>query len=1507
MKVYFQNSTRMSPPLRQCYQVVFGLWLALSGLLVAADQRPNVVVIMTDNHGAWTLGCYGNQDIRTPHIDRLAREGTLFSRAFASNPVCSPTRATFLTGLLPSQHGVHCFLRGGRLQVGPEARNTLADFTSLPEVLNDVGYSCGLVGKWHLGDNLQPQEKLDDYWITMPHGGTSTFYGAQIIENGKLRTEPKYLTDLWTEHAVNFIEQSKDADRPFFLFLSYNGPYALGRLLLREGRNRHAAYYADKELPSFPREPTHPWQFSNRDFINNPAAIRRVATEVSGVDDGVGQVMGTLAKYGLDDNTIVIFLGDQGWEGGHGGFFGMGDHTRPLTARDGMLRIPMIWRHPGKVPGGQESDLMVANYDVLPTLLSYLNLGDKMPAEPKSPGRDFAALLHGQAVDTWNDEVFYDFENTRAIRTANWKYIHRHPNGPHELYDLSGDRQEQNNLVQNERHAARRVELKQRLDGFYDRYANPKYDLWRDGGSQTVLFQGIDEELAQLETVEPPALEAGFVVPDIQVPEGYTVELAAGPPLVKHPMMAAFDDRGRLFIAGAAGLNLRTADLEEQLPNYIRMIEDTDGDGRFDRSTIFADKMTLPQGALWHNGALYVASPPNIWRLEDTDDDGVADRREILVDQFGYSGNAASVHGCFLGPDGRIYWCDGRHGHEFRDTNGKVTSKRQGSYIFSCQPDGSDVRIHCGGGMDNPVEVDFTDEGEVLGTVNILYSRPRDDCLVHWLYGGAYPHSERVLGEFQRTGDLLGPVHSFGHVAVSGMTRYRSGVLDRGFRDDIFVTIFNAGKVMRCELEREGATFLANQREFLSCSSRDFHPTDVLEDADGSLLVIDTGGWFTQGCPTSQIAKPDIKGAIYRIRRTGMTTLVDPRGQQIDWQNQTDNQLTALLNDTRFKVRERAIGECAQRGDAIVGALDRTLLRDGRQRRNAVWALTRIGTEQAQAVVRKALGDSLTSVRQAACRSIATNPDPQAVQQLCQLVRDDEPAVRREAAKALGRIGDSRSARVLLTALERNVDRAEEHALIYALIEIDHPDATSAGLSSEVAKVRRAALIALDQMEGGQLTSDIVAPLLEADDPALRSAALEIFGRRPHWSPVAATVLERCLESPEALEQRASLVQSLAATFIHQAAVAELVGRALAQTNNPQTRQELLLAAIRDGQSPPLHKSWIGPLERLLDADDGRLLEQTISAVSSIKTDHFNELLKRIGADTARPALIRVAALESVSGGGSGIGEAAFDLLTELLASESAPVTSARAAQMIGRSSLASGQLCELASFLETAGPLELRELIKPYQRTQDSKASAAFLDAMASSRGLLSLAIHEFSDVIKRYPPELLEIANPLLDRITQQEQQQQARLEQLLPLIKNGDARRGHTVFMAEKAKCKVCHRSGKEGGAIGPDLSRIGRIRNSRDLLEAVVFPSSSLVREYEPYNVVTTDGKLLSGLIVRETETVIYLQQQVGEPLAIPREEIEEISPSTVSIMPKGLDQALSEAELADVIAYLLSLK
>jgi arylsulfatase A-like enzyme len=445
-----------------------------------AASRPNVVLIMTDNQSPWSLGCYGNPEIRTQHIDQLAAQGVRFTRCFSSNAVCSPTRATWLTGLMPSQHGVHCYLGAKGAQTGPTAYNTIGEFRTLPKVLSESGYACGLVGKWHLGDNLHPQEGFR-YWVTMPHGHTTTFYDAEVIENGQVRSEPGYLTDFWTEHALRFLQETKD--RPFFLFLAFNGPYGLSPTHAEPAQNRFAALYADQPMLSFPREPVHSWLRAMRTYVNNPIPMRRYAAEISAVDDGVGRVMEALRQRGLDQNTVVIFTADQGLCGGHHGMWGMADHSHPMHTYDETCHVPLIFRHPPQIPAGRSCDLMVSNYDFYSTLLQYLGLADRIPEFPKSPGRDYSSVLRGRQMD-WENVIYYEFEASRMIRTADWKYTRRFPAGPDELYDLKHDPGEKTNLAGNPEFAPKQKELAGRLTAFFDRYADPQYDLWQGGRSK---------------------------------------------------------------------------------------------------------------------------------------------------------------------------------------------------------------------------------------------------------------------------------------------------------------------------------------------------------------------------------------------------------------------------------------------------------------------------------------------------------------------------------------------------------------------------------------------------------------------------------------------------------------------------------------------------------------------------------------------------------------------------------------------------------------------------------------------------------------------------------------------------------------------------------------------------------------------------------------------------------------------------------------------------------------
>ncbi len=1484
-----------------------------------AEPKTNVVFILTDNHGPWTLGCYGNPDIRTPHIDELATNGIRFDQAFSSNPVCSPTRATYLTGLLPSQHGVHNYLTRGRLQVGPEARSTLADFTSLPEILKDEGYRCGLVGKWHLGANNQPQEGLEDYWITMPHGGTHTFHNAEVIENGQTRTEPTYLTQLWTDRACDFIEENKED--PFFLYLAYNGPYGLSSYQLQSSGNRHADYYSDKSLDSFPRGAIHPWQYANREYFGNPVSIRRYAEEVSAIDDGVGAVIQKIQSSGLEGDTLIVFAADQGWAGGQHGLWGMGDHTQPENAFEYSMRIPLIFRHiPGKaqtapnIPKGIVSDKLVSNYDFMPTVLNYLDLSEKLPAYPASPGRDYTALLKGQASENWDDTVFYEYESLRCIRTRSWKYIERYESGYDELYNLETDPDEVKNLIDDPLAANKRAELQDRLDRFFNQHASPKYDLWKGGASQTRFHAwGKSRSLTPPGTPErsgrlPSAIDPSINVPPMTLPDGLVAEVAAAPPLTRFPMMGNFDDRGRLFVAEAAGINRNATELDIEKPNFIRLLVDTNRDGLFDQSTVFADGLTFPSGALWHDGALWVTAAPTIWRMEDTDDDGIADKREAIVTGFGYTGNAADLHGPFLHPNGRIFWCHGRKDLEVFDKESNLIYRGKGARIWSCEADGTDVQIFAGGGMDNPVELVFTSEGEILGNINLMYGRPRGDTLVHWQYGGAYPRhdQETVLAEFTRTGDLLREFHNFGHVAVSGMTLYQAPNGLGDFAGNLFTTHFNTQKITRSFIEPAGPTFQHLREEiFLTITDPNAHLTDVMEDTNGDLLVFDTGGWFRNGCPVSQIAKPEFTGAIYRIRRAGpIDKKTDYPGREIDWSQASPQSMVALLNDERFAVRNRAIAELAKRGPKSLSALSQAVSQDSEEtRRNAVWALTRIQSPDAKRLVRTALADKSASVRHTSLNSIWKTRDPSALDESKRLLlTDTHPEVQMAAARALGRIGDARAVTALLEFLSRPLDRAREHAAIYALIELDDYVATEESLYNATPEAQSRILWALNGMPHSTLKASQALALLKSDSELLLNSIVSICQLHPEWAGEIAAVFQQWWDNKIMTDYRQQAVDQLVPQLLSDERMRTFVSRFL---DGDDTQYGLQLIA-RSSRNVNWNDRWTGPFTSALKSGSDTLMSAALEALAKVGTDQFDSLLREIGDNPRYSPLVRIKALSAIAQASEPMNAAAFSLTLSLLQPNSDSLRRLEAAQILSKAKLNLQQRREVVKLIKTAGPLELPLLVDIFNQARDSVTGIALVDALETSNALNVLSASELQRMLARFPPEVLDRAKPLINQMFGQAAQRTGRLTEMSQELETGDPLKGQGVFLSGKGACITCHKIGDTGREVGPDLSRIGQIRTKIDLLESILFPNSTLARDFEPYLIDTDDGQSHFGVIQKESSETLYLldASAVAQPIA--RSSIKTVRPAPTSLMPSGLDQTMTQKELIDLIAYLDSL-
>ncbi|MBI2825496.1 MAG: HEAT repeat domain-containing protein [Planctomycetia bacterium] len=998
----------------------------------------------------------------------------------------------------------------------------------------------------------------------------------------------------------------------------------------------------------------------------------------------------------------------------------------------------------------------------------------------------------------------------------------------------------------------------------------------------------------------------------IRVPPGFEVQLVAGLPLVEHPVMAGFDERGRLFVADNAGVNFPAEELLEKLPNCVRMLEDTDGDGQFDRSTVFADKMTFPMGALAHRGALYVASPPFIWRLEDTDGDGVADRRDQIVGRFGFIGNAADIHGCFLGPEGRIYWCDGRHGHNFVDAEGNQISKGLAARVFSCRADGSDVQVFCGGGMDNPVEVAFTDEGDMIGTMTFYNPDDvRHDALMHFVYGGVYPRKHPSVAEFKRTGDFLPALALYGTVAPSGLGRYRGSEFGDGYRDNFFSVHFNTHKVLRHALERTGATFRSRDEDFLVSSDADFHPTDVLEDADGSLLVVDTGGWFRIGCPTSQVAKPEIGGAIYRVRRTGGPRPADARGLALAWGDATADELAARLDDPRPAVRDRAIEELGARGHdgaVAVHAVVNDAARGVTARQNAVWAAVRIAGPKARTAIRQALKDADPGVRQAAAYCAGSLRDPMAQETLRAMVVTDEPQVRREAATALGRLRHARAVPALLDSLRRGGDRFVEHAAIYALIEINDREGTLAGLAGASADVRRAALVALDQMDSGALARDEVTGLLDTGDTALQRSAMDVIARHPAWAGEIVGLLAEWLGAADLSEERSALLRGALLAFAGDAEVQDLIGKALADPLATRPSRLLLLEVIARSDVRDVPARWTAAIRRGLDSDDAEESRQAVIAAAEKGDTACDERLLAIAEEKGRDDDLRVAAAAAAARHGRTISPAAFALLTEQVATADAPALRRMiAAAALGAAALSGEQLAELAHLVALAGPLELPPLLRAFRDCTDGAIGLRLVESLRLSPGADGQSADELAKLLDRFGPEARQAATPLIARLTAAQSQQAAQVAALAARVDEGAPDRGRVIFFGAKAACGACHRVGAEGGKIGPDLSKIGEIRTARDLAESILAPSASLARGYESVAVATRSGQAHTGVVSRETSAAIYLVTPERTEVRIDRADIDELAPSRQSIMPQGLDRVLTEQELSDLMAWLKTLK
>lgn len=445
-------------------------------------KQPNVVFILSDDQGPWALGCAGNKEIQTPHLDRLAARGMRFENFFCTSPVCSPARASLLTGRIPSQHGVLDWLHEGETAERPI--EYLAGQTAYTDILAAHGYTCGLSGKWHLGDGFRPQKGFSHWYVHRDGGGP--YYNAPMIRNGQVVREPEYVTNVITDDALSFLDRASKDSHPFYLSVHYTAPHSPW---IDNHPQEFVDIYADCPFASCPQQTPHPWAKDHPLFRRVSRNVREnlkgYFAAVTAMDQQIGRLLHHLEALGLSDNTLVFFTSDNGFSCGHYGLWGKGNGTFPLNMYDNSIKVPAIASHPDRIPAGVVSQALLSGYDVMPTLLDYLGLEN--PQAENLPGRSFVPVLQGESEQGNERIVIYDeYGPVRMIRTPQWKYVHRYPYGPHELYRLDNDPHESVNLVEQTGFQNVVVAMRAQLQDWFMQYTDPQ----RDGRHEPVTGQG---------------------------------------------------------------------------------------------------------------------------------------------------------------------------------------------------------------------------------------------------------------------------------------------------------------------------------------------------------------------------------------------------------------------------------------------------------------------------------------------------------------------------------------------------------------------------------------------------------------------------------------------------------------------------------------------------------------------------------------------------------------------------------------------------------------------------------------------------------------------------------------------------------------------------------------------------------------------------------------------------------------------------------------------------------
>jgi putative heme-binding domain-containing protein len=669
------------------------------------------------------------------------------------------------------------------------------------------------------------------------------------------------------------------------------------------------------------------------------------------------------------------------------------------------------------------------------------------------------------------------------------------------------------------------------------------------------------------------------------------------------------------------------------------------------------------------------------------------------------------------------------------------------------------------------------------------------------------------------------------------------------------------------------------------------------------MLMVETGGWFILGCPLSQVSKPQLKGAIYRISKQGANRVTDPYGNQIGWESLTIEAVAKYLKDPRGFVSDKAQQALIAAGDQAIGILSEVLKNAiaPEVRLKALFGLYQIGTDQAIQAILPGFQDQDLEVKLAAARIAGLTKHDVFKPVLMDLLTSEEAPLVRQSATALGQLKAEEAVPHLIQAGASTKDSFVKHAVTYALISIDRFDTVVEALGSASSSLTSMMLMALEFMPSGKLGSDQVLPYLVAE--GMSEAALRVATRHPEWSAELVAYLNQRLKTSSFSEEQLSAYQPLITNYCGTKEMQGFLSHLL--LTGDRKEREFAMASMGKCAQDPFPKGWKEQLAYVFEnSKDASTLTEAVALVKLRGLTEMVKHLDRIGESDSYPAILRISAIEASLAETQKLTEAQFSILCGQLAEGISPIIAQQAGRTIASAELSAEQLSYISnSILPSLDPFLLPALLPAYQRSTDLETGKHLASYLVTLPSLDNFTEDYILDLFKAYPQEIEPHLDPLIQQLVMVRQQRFKRIEELEFLATGGSEEKGRALYYG-KAICSTCHAMRQAGGTLGPDLTSIQKDRSIHDIIEAIVYPSVSFVREYETYQ-ISTGSDNFRGVIKEQTPDMILLETAPGSTVRIPMNEVTSVVQLPVSMMPQGLDKILTEEEFKDLMAYLLA--